>query len=211
MWLSQGDGKIPTTVICFFKGLNMKRMGLLLLAFVLGVSPVSAKSGKSDAAGQVAAASDNPAYDDFLYVGIGTGADLPGSNWDSDYYIGGGANLFGGYQVDKNWAGQLNVEEWFFTGGGSSLYNLRVLAEAKYTFDGQGWQPYVIAGPGIVFQTLSPTGDNTANFDALAGVGAQFDLAPKTHFFLEAKYNFIISQTTTFTDIPLRTGLWVGL
>jgi hypothetical protein len=24
-----------------------------------------------------------------LFIGIGTGADLPGSNWNSDYYVGG--------------------------------------------------------------------------------------------------------------------------
>jgi hypothetical protein len=113
--------------------------------------------------------------------------------------------------MDPNWAGQLDVEEWFFTGSGNSLYNLRVLAEAKYTFEGQGWQPYVLAGPGLVFQSLSPTGDSTTNFDALGGLGVQFDLAPRTHFFLEAKYNFIMSQSTTFTDLSVSAGMWVGL
>src|SRR5579859_1163606 len=90
-----------------------------------------------------------------FYMGLGTGANLPGSNWDSTYYLGGGANVFGGCQVDKNWAGQLNLEEWFFTGGGSALYNLRVMAEAKYTLGGRGLQPYVLAGPGLVFQALA--------------------------------------------------------
>ena len=153
--------------------------------------------------------SSNP--DAYPYIGIGTGADLPGSHWDSDYYAGGGANVFGGYQLDPNWAGQIDVEEWFFTGGGNALYNLRVVAEAKYTFGGKGWQPYVLLGPGLVFQSLSPTGDSTANFDALGGLGAQFDLAPRTHLFLEAVCNFIMSQTTTFSDIPISAGLWVGL
>jgi hypothetical protein len=146
-----------------------------------------------------------------LYIGLGTGADFPGSNWNSDYLMGGGADVFGGYQFDKSWAVQLDVEEWFFTGSGFSLDNFRVLAEAKYTFGGQGLQPYLLAGPGLVFQALSPSGESTANFDALGGLGIQLDLAPRTHFFLEAKMNFIMSQTTTFTDLPVSAGLWVGL
>ena len=146
-----------------------------------------------------------------FYVGLGTGTDLPGTNWSSDYYLAGGADVFGGYRVDQNWAAQLVVEEWFFTGGGSSLYNLRTLLEAKYSFTGNGLQPYLLAGPGLVFQTLSPSGDSTSNFDALAGLGLQFDLAPRTHFFIQAEYNLIMSQTTSFTDLPVSVGLWVGL
>lgn len=183
----------------------MKKMILLFFILALGIAPAWAKSGRT-AAGDVDADGSGS-----LYIGIGTGAALPGSNWDSDYYVGGGANLFGGYELDKNLAVQLDVEEWFFTGGGSSLYNIRTLLEAKYSFDGQGWQPYVLLGPGLVFQNLSPSGDSTSNFDALGGLGVQFDLAPKTHLFLEAKYNFIMSQSTTFTDLPLSAGLWVGL
>lgn len=146
-----------------------------------------------------------------IYLGVGTGADLPGSNWNSDYYVGGGAGGFVGYQLDKNLAGQVAGEEWFFTGGGSTLLNFRILVEAKYIFEGQGWQPYVLAGPGFVFQTLMPTGDNTTNFDALAGLGAQFDLAPKTRLFIEAKYNLILPERGSFADLPVSAGLSVGL
>jgi Outer membrane protein beta-barrel domain len=156
-------------------------------------------------------AQDSEKVSNPFYVGLGTGADLPGDNWNSDYYLAGVADVFGGYQVDKNWAAQLEVEEEFFTGGGTSLYDLRVLAEAKYAFGGEGLQPYLLAGPGVVFQTLSPTGDSTANFDALGGAGVQFDLAPRTHLFLEAQGNFILSRTTTFLDVPVSAGLWVGL
>lgn len=146
-----------------------------------------------------------------FYIGLGTGADLPGANWNSDYYLAGGADVFAGYQADPNWAAQLDVQEWFFTGGGNSLYNLRALFEAKYSFEGKGLQPYLLAGPGLVFQALSPSGDSTANFDALAGLGVQFDLAPRTHLFIQAGCNFILSQTTAFTDLPVSAGLWTGL
>ena len=148
---------------------------------------------------------------DPLYIGLGTGADLPGSQWNSDYYLAGGADVFAGYQVDPNWAAQLDLQEWFFTGGGNSLYNLRTLLEAKYSFEGKGFQPYLVAGPGLVFQALSPSGDSTTNFDALLGLGLQFDLAPRTHLYLQASCNFILSQTTAFTDLPVSAGLWTGL
>jgi hypothetical protein len=144
-------------------------------------------------------------------LGLGTGVDLPGSGWDPNYLLGGGANAFVGYTFDKNLSFLLNLEEWFYTGTGYSLYQFRSLIEAKYTFDGAGWQPYVLVGPGMVFQALSPSGDSTSNFDAVAGLGAQFDVAPRTHVFIEAKYNFIMSSSTTYGDIPISAGLWVGL
>jgi hypothetical protein len=146
-----------------------------------------------------------------VYLGLGTGLDIPGSGWDPHYSLAGGANAFAGYTLDKNLAVQLDGDEWFFTGSGYSLYQFRLLAEAKYTFDGKGWQPYVLAGPGMVFQSLSPSGGSTSNFDGLVGAGVQFDLAPRTHLFVEAKLNFIMSQTTTFVDVPMNIGIWVGL
>jgi opacity protein-like surface antigen len=146
-----------------------------------------------------------------LYIGLGTGADLPGSQWDPNYLVGGGADFFGGYRFDAAWAAQLSLEEWFFTGSGSSLFNFRLLAEAKYTFPGPGLRPYILAGPGLVYQTLSPTGDNTANFDALVGAGIQFPLAPRTQGYVQAQYNLIASQSTAFSDFPLTLGVLVEL
>lgn len=188
----------------------MKKVILSCLVLALCISSSFAKS-PSRAGGESNGGESAGQNNGTWYIGLGTGADLPGSNWDPNYLLGGGANAFVGYQMDKNLAVQLAGEEWFFTGTGYSLYNFRVLAEAKFTFGGEGWQPYLLAGPGMVFQALSPSGDSASNFDALAGAGVQFDLAPRTHFFIEAKYNFIMSQTTTFTDLPVSAGLWVGL
>jgi len=176
----------------------MKKSLLSLILLALAANPTFAQDANFDSAHA-------------FYLGAGTGADLPGSQWNSDYYIGGGAQVLAGYELDPNWAAQLNLEQWFFIGGSDSLYNLRALFEAKYSFAGQGWQPYLLAGAGPIFQALYPSGDSTANFDALVGAGLQFDLAPRTHWYLEAKYNFIVSQTTTFTDLPVSTGVWVGL
>lgn len=189
----------------------MKKIILCLLVLAFNFSTAFARTPQKALAGETEETGTGAQDNGPLYIGLGTGADFPGSNWISDYLVGGGANGFIGYQLDKNLAIQLEGEEWFFTGSGTSLYNFRVLAEAKYTFEGKGWQPYLLAGPGLVIQTLSPTGDSTTNFDALGGLGVQFDLAPRTHFFVEAKYNFIMSATTTFTDLPISAGIWVGL
>lgn len=145
--------------------------------------------------------------------------DEPELNWPS-YQVGIGASLLAGYNLDPYWAVQLDTEQFGFTDEGDSLYNFRASVEVKYTFNGKGWQSvfvgkgwqsYLLVGSGIVFQSSSPSGGSATNFDALWGLGLQWDLALRTHLFVEAKYNYIVSQTTTFTDIPLTVGLWVGL
>ncbi len=146
-----------------------------------------------------------------VYLGLGTGLDLPSSNWDPTYYVGSTTNLLFGYGFDSNWGLQLDLEQLLFTGNGTNLYNFRGMVDLKYAFSVVGWQPYLLAGTGLVVQSLSPVANSTTNFDALIGAGVQFDLWPKTHLFVEAKYNFILSQTTTFTDLPITAGLWVGL
>lgn len=148
---------------------------------------------------------------DFFFLGFGAGADLPGTNWSPNYTIGGGAQVFGGYAFDKNWVVQLNEENWFFEGTGFSLYNFRSLASIKYTFSTEGCQPYLLAGGGIVYQTLSVTGNSSINLDALGGLGVQFDLTADTRFFVEARYNFILPSTGSFQDVPITTGIWVNL
>ncbi len=189
----------------------MKKAILFFLILTLGASFAFADETKVNANDVTATSTPAPVSESQFILGVGTGVDLPGSSWDPNYLLAGGTNVFVGYAFDKNLSVLLNGESWFFTGSGYSLYQLRTLIEAKYTFDGQGFQPYVLLGPGMVFQTISPSGASTSNFDALAGIGAQFDVAPRTHLFIEAKYNFIMSQSTTFGDIPINAGLWVGL
>ena len=145
-----------------------------------------------------------------FYLGLGTGIDLPGNNWDPTYYVGSATSLFFGYGFDNNWGVLLDLEQDLFTGNGTNLYNFRGLIDLKYAFSVTGWQPYLLAGSGLVAQSLSPVANNTTNFDALFGAGVQFDVAPKTHLFIETKYNLILSQTTSFTDLPITAGAWVG-
>jgi hypothetical protein len=190
-----------------FRSLKMKKIALLILIFVLGASFAFADDRDEDES-KAKTTSNNS---DSFYLGFGTGVDLPGTNWSSNYALGGGAQLFGGYAFDKNWALRLDEENWFFEGTNFSLYNFRSLASIKYTFSVEGWQPYLLLGGGIVYQTLSTTGSSSINLDALGGLGVQFDMTADTHFFVEARYNFILPSTGSFQDVPLTAGIWVNL
>ncbi len=185
----------------------MKKTVLFILVLFLGTTLAFA----DDRAGSESNTKTSSNNSDSFYLGFGAGADLPDTNWSSNYAIGGGAEVFGGYSFDKNWAVQLNEENWFFEGTNFSLYNLRSLASVKYTFSVEGWQPYLLLGGGVVYQTLSTTGSGTVNLDALGGLGFQFDMTADTHFFVEARYNFILPSTGSFQDVPLAAGIWVNL
>ncbi len=191
---------------------------ILTMALALSFTPGAWAKKAAPASEATAIASDSatPAADTApspsdWYLGFGTGVDLPGSNWDTDFQAGGGAQAFLGYRLGKDWAAQLDVEQWYFMGGANALNNLRALLELKYTFGGKGLQPYIVAGAGTVFQSIYPSGDNTANFDALGGLGIQADLGGQSHFYLEAKYNFIMPQSGSYNDVPITAGVWVGL
>lgn len=187
---------------------------VLVLCFVPGAWAKKATltpDAKAVAIATATSGADTTAPPSNWYLGFGTGVDLPGSNWNSDYFAGGGAQAFLGYRLDKDWAAQLDLEPWYFMGGADALNNLRTLLELKYTFGGQGLQPYLLAGAGMVFQTIYPTGDNTSNFDALAGVGVQVGLGGQSHLFLETKFNFILPQNGSYNDVPITAGVWVGL
>jgi len=146
-----------------------------------------------------------------LYLGIGAGVDQPLSNWNTGYALGFGGNLFGGYNIEGPWAVQVDVDPFVYSINGYSLFNTRFLAEAKYTFAGQGWQPYVLAGPGFVFQSISPGTFSTVNFAAIVGVGAQFNLGGQLHLFVQAEDHFILPSGPAQMDLPITAGIWTGL
>lgn len=191
--------------------------GALLLFLALGLALGTAQAASNSKAKKAAEVTPTPAPEasetvaNPLYLGFGTGADLAGSNWDPNYQVAGGGLEFIGYRLDPSLSVQLEGQQWVFTGGGFSETDARVMVEAKYALTGPGWQPYVLAGPGLVFRGASPSGNSTTNGDALAGLGVQVDLGASSHLFVEARYNFTLTQDTTLGDVPLVAGLWCAL
>src|SRR5665213_364568 len=193
--------------LIWFGRIKMKKTVLFILVLILGTTFAFAEERTGDESETQTTSGNNGAF----FLGFGAGADLPGSNWSSNYTIGGGAQVFGGYAFDKNLAVRLDEDNWFFEGTAFSLFNFRSLASIKYTFSVEGWQPYILLGGGMVYQTLSATGTSSTNLDALGGLGVQFDLTADTRFFVEARYNFILPSTGSFQDVPITAGLWVIL
>jgi hypothetical protein len=183
----------------------MKNIFLFILVLFLGTNTVFAADRSGSDSDTKATSTDSGSF----YLGFGAGADLPGTNWSPNYTLGGGADFLAGYAFDKNWAVQLNEENWFFEGNSFSLYNFRSLASIKYTFSVEGWQPYLLAGSGIAYSSL--LGSGAVNLDAVGGLGFQFDMTTDTHFFVEGRYNFILPSTESLQDIPLSAGIWVNL
>ena len=141
------------------------------------------------------------------YAGIGTGAGIPLSDWNVDYYLAGGVGLFIGYRLDSIWAVQLGADRWFFTGGGSSTYDLRILPELRWNAPGDGLSPYALAGFGYDLQFNNPSGYNTAAPAAVFGLGAQYDLRQGKHLFLEIRTHLFFYQDATPIDMPIALGL----
>jgi hypothetical protein len=146
-----------------------------------------------------------------FYIGLGSGVDLPASGFDPVYYVGGGAQFLGGFRMDPSWSAQLDIQDWSFIGGGRAQYHFRFLAEAKYVFEGSGWQPYLLAGPGLSLRTFYFSGGSATNLDLLAGAGVQVDLGGDSHLFAQAALNSVIDANQGEQDFPLTAGLWVGL
>jgi hypothetical protein len=145
-----------------------------------------------------------------FYIGLGTGVDLPASGWDPNYYVGGGAHFFLGDRLDPFWSVQLDIQDWAFLGGDKAQYHFRFIPELKAVFEGQGWQPYALAGAGLSLRTFYYQGNSAADLDLLAGLGAQIDLGGDSHLFVQAALNALAANPMV-VEIPLTAGLWVGL
>jgi hypothetical protein len=155
------------------------------------------------------------------YIGVGAGADVLGSNWTNFSTLGSGAEGIIGYQLDPNWAIQADVEHWTNTGSttiSGSVDNLsqdsfRGLLCLKFTFSTQFCQPYLLAGGGLTGSSLNilGTASTATNADVLGGFGLQFDLSQASHFFVQGKYNFILTSNSSSQDVPITAGIWTGL
>ena len=190
----------------------MKRTILLALILFLGVSSTVLAHDDTH---------DKPVSINYErgYIGVGAGADLTGSTWNSagvTYGLGGIADVFGGLQFDKSLSIQAEVQNFLAEGIYSaaiiSQYNLRGLVEVKYSFDVPVCQPYLLAGGGVVYTLLNQANAYTTsvNADALGGLGIQLPMSSASYFFVEGKYNFILSSSTSLQDIPITAGIWAA-
>jgi hypothetical protein len=148
-----------------------------------------------------------------FYLGLGSGFDLPGTTWVTKYNIGYSNDFLLGYKMDETWNFQLELEQVVFTGQILNHNDYRELIEIKFVFDGPSWQPYLLIGSNwLTLVGAFVSGSSSPNFNAVGGVGVQFDLWPKVHFFVEGKYNYSlnINQNISFSDVPVLGGLLVG-
>jgi Outer membrane protein beta-barrel domain len=192
----------------------MKKI-VFLLAFVF----LSSFAFAQDRGGLDTKTSHQEKENNSFYLGFGSGVDLTGSSWNSasvTYGLGGIADVFGGVQLDKNLSLQAEIQnfiaEGIYTTNIISQYNLRGLVEVKYAFSTPVCQPYLLAGGGLVYTLLNQASAYTTsvNADALGGLGLQFPVSSASAIFLEGKYNFILSSTTSFQDIPITAGIWTA-
>lgn len=178
---------------------------ILLLA--LGWLLLSQAHAQQDVAMENNDTSNQPASISAWYVGIGVGVNAPIENWDPSYTLGGGGLLFGGVRLNSLLAVQLDLNPWFFTGGGNSTYDYRAFCDLRFNVPGPGVDTYFLLGPGYDVQVGNPSGYSTSSVAGNAGLGFQFDIHPGEHLFVEARYNILFYNNLTQQDVPVLFGL----
>jgi hypothetical protein len=154
---------------------------------------------------------ETPDSDSTFYLGLGTGINLPVQNWNPNFELGGGGDFFAGFPLDRQWAVQFDVDQWFFNGAGFSIYDLRLMPTLRWKAPGGKLHPYFLAGLGYDLQFAATTGAASSAPGLTAGAGLQWDLAPREHLFLETKLNFLFYDGTTLEDFPILAGLSLDL
>lgn len=155
------------------------------------------------------AQSDEPAVQSpsKWYLSSGWGIAFPVQDWNPDYPLGGQGLLAAGYKLDNALSLQLALNPLFYTGGGFSTLDNRLSLELRWRNTTEGVHPYILAGPGLDIQVLSPTGYNTGTFAAAFGLGFEFDLHPGERLFLESRYDVLFYRNISQQDLPLTFGL----
>jgi len=154
--------------------------------------------------------------DSHFYVGVGGGIDIPTQNINPAYQLAGAAEAQVGYAFSPEVAVQVQVDNQLddatLSGVATSVYGLRPAAELKLSAPIDRFSPYVLAGAGANIQFASAVGqtNSTTSFDAVGGLGAQYDLGGAA-IYVEGKYNFAfvnnVPNVTTVQDIPVEAGV----
>lgn len=197
----------------------MKKLGRCLIASMalvawggsvpLGAAP--AKKASTPTSGEA------PVQEPKTYLVLGAGLDLPGNAWQSAYDLGFGGRVGLGFRLGKDLDLEFALENFNFSGtniaGDVSTIDLRLLPTLRWRLGGDGVRPYLTAALGVDTQLLfSPTLSNIPLYlDGAIGAGLEFKLSPRDHFFLEGRYNLILADNATGTDVPLLAGFRFGL
>ena len=177
----------------------MKKKILFLVVGLLFISQAHAQDSDNNN-------SSSPAISPW-YLGVGLGVNAPLINWDPSYTVGGGGFLFGGYRLSSLLALQLDLNPWFFTGGGNSTYDYRAFFDLRFNVPGPGVDTYFLLGPGYDVQVGNPSGYSTSSLAGNVGLGFQVDIHPGEHLFVEARYNILFYNNLTQQDVPVLFGL----
>jgi len=178
----------------------MKKMILVLVLSCHALSQVHAQTENGDDPG-------TPKRLSAWYLGIGLGITAPLQDWDPSFTLGGGGILFAGYQLDSLVAIQADLNPWFYTGGGNSIYDYRTSLDLRFNIQSRGMTTYLFLGPGYDVQVGNPSGYSTSSLAAVAGLGFQFDLHPGERLFLEGRYDLSFYNNLTQQDLPILFGL----
>jgi hypothetical protein len=175
------------------------------------------------------------------YVGLGPAIGIPAQNMTPWIGTGFGGKVCVGYDFDQNLGFRFDVDCLTYSyppvpAGSNPGFNppnnfyfddIWLMPELKFTLPMNGWASYVFYGNGT---DVSFDGNNYSHLDAVAGLGAQFDLGNKIKLFVEGKAYFQLFQTnpymassygtggtsyfpdpSTVIDCPVEAGLTFGL
>jgi hypothetical protein len=182
----------------------MKKILWLLVVAMLIQYPILAEDNSEDSGAAPGALSS-------WYMGTGLGVAVPSQDWNPDFTLGGGGNIFAGYRFNPNLALQVDLNPWFFTGNGHTLADGRAFCDLRVSLPSKGYVTYVLLGPGYDLQVASPSGYNTGSLAGNFGLGAQFDIHPGSYLFVEFRYDALLYNNLTQQDVPIFFGLMEDL
>lgn len=149
-----------------------------------------------------------------VFLGIGSGVDIPGHNWGVGSPVGFSAQALGGYSFSQNTAVLLGIDGAVYSyPGGGNEYDVYFLPQFQYTFDGERLRPYLLGGIGLNLDRFA--GQTTPYFSGAAGGGVRINLRPRADLFVEAKAHFAFGtaagSSITYTDYPVHAGVMFPL